>query len=61
MPSFKLIRLEIYKVILRTKSYSNELSNSKANNSSCFGPITSIIELTRDLMALYCLTKFGAD
>ena len=40
--------------------YSN-FSNSRANNSSCFGSITPIIELTQDLMTLYPLTKFGAD
>ena len=33
------------KVILRTKTYSNELSNSRANNSTCSSPITPIIEL----------------
>ena len=28
------------KVMLRTMNYSNELSNSRANNSTCSGPIT---------------------
>ena len=40
--------------------YSN-FSNSRVNNSSCSGPITPIIKITQDLMALYRLTKFGAD
>ena len=31
------------KVMLRTKNYSNELSNSRANNPTCSGPITPII------------------
>ena len=31
------------------------------NKSSCSGPVTPILELTRDRMALYRLTKFGAD
>ena len=30
------------KVTLRTKNYSNKLSNSRANNSTCFGPITPL-------------------
>ena len=34
---------------------------SRANNSRCSGPIRSIIELIRDLMITYILTKFGAD
>ena len=33
------------KVMLQTKNYSNELSNSRANNSTCSGWITPIIEL----------------
>ena len=33
------------KVILRTKSYSNELSNSRANNSTCSGPTTTLIKI----------------
>ena len=35
--------------------------NSRENNSSCFGPITAIIEIIKDLMVMYILTKFGAD
>ena len=31
------------KVIHWTKNYSNELYNSKANNSNCSGPITPLI------------------
>ena len=30
------------KVMLRTKNYCNELSNSRANNSTCSGPITPL-------------------
>ena len=37
------------KAMLRTKNYSNKLSNSRANNSTCSGPITPIIELIQDL------------
>ena len=33
------------KVMLWTKNYSIELSNSRANNSSCSGLITPIIDL----------------
>ena len=38
-----------------------KFSNSRANNSTSSGPINSIIELIRDLMVIYILTKFGAD
>ena len=31
------------------------------DNSDTSGPIRSIIELIRDLMITYILTKFGAD
>ena len=31
------------------------------DNSDSFDPIRSIIELIRDLMVIYILTKFGAD
>ena len=37
------------KFILHTKNYSKELSNSRANNSSCSSLITPIIKLIRDL------------
>ena len=33
------------KVMLLTKNHSNELSNSKANKSTCSGPITPLIKL----------------
>ena len=33
------------KVMLRTKNYSNKLSNSRANNSTCSSPITPLIKL----------------
>ena len=39
----------------------SKFSNSRADNSDCSGPISSIIELIRDLMVMYILTKFGAD
>ena len=29
--------------MLWTKNYSNELSNSRANNSTCSGPTTTLI------------------
>ena len=57
MPSFKLIGLEMTKLCYGL----NKLSILRANNSTCSSPITPIIELTQDLMALYRLTKFGAD
>ena len=38
-----------------------KFSNSRADNSDSSGPISSIIELIRDLMVIYILTKFGAD
>ena len=47
------------KVMLRTKNYSNELSNPRANNSTCSGPITPIIKLIRDLTVIHILTNFG--
>ena len=33
------------KVMLQTKNYSYELSNSKANNSTCSGLITPLIKI----------------
>ena len=39
--------------------YSKFLIQGQITPSS--GPISSIIELTRDLMVIYILTKFGAD
>ena len=44
-----------------TKSDSAIFANSRANNSENSGPIKSIIELIRDLMVTYILTKSGAD
>ena len=44
-----------------TKSESAIFANSRANNSNSSAPIKFIIELIRDLMATYILTKFGAD
>ena len=47
--------------MLRTKNYSNELSNSRANNSTCSGRITATIELIQDLRVIYILTNFGTN
>ena len=44
-----------------TKSDSAIFANSRAHNSDSSGPVRSIIELIRDLMITYILTKFGAD
>ena len=49
------------RVMLCTKNNSKELSNSRANNSSCSGMITPIIELIPDLRVIYILTKFGTN
>ena len=49
------------KVMLWIKNYYKELSNSRANNSSCLRPITPIIKLIQDLMVIYILAKFTAD
>ena len=49
------------KVMLWTKTYSTELSNSRANNSSCKGLITLIIKFIRDLRIIYNMTKFGTN
>ena len=38
-----------------------KFSNSRADNLDSSGPISSIIDLIRDLMVIYILTKFGAD
>ena len=38
-----------------------QIFNSKADNSDSSGPISSIIELIRDLMVKYTLTKLYAD
>ena len=45
----------------KSKSDSAIFANSRANNSDSSAPIQSIIELIRDLMVTYILTKFGAD
>ena len=49
------------KVMLRTKNYSKELSNSGANNYTCSGPITPIFEHIRDLRVIYILTNFRTN
>ena len=38
-----------------------KFSNSRADNSNSSSLISSIIELIRDFMVIYILTKFGAD
>ena len=43
------------------KVKNGKFSNSKADNLDSSGLISSIIELLRDLMVIYILTKFGAD
>ena len=48
-------------VMLLTRNYSKELFNSRANNSSCSGLITTIIHHIRDLRVIYILTKFGSN
>ena len=44
-----------------TMSDSVIFANSRANNLDSSGRIKSIIELIRNLMVIYILTKFGAD
>ena len=58
---FQVNQTEDYKFMLQTKNYSNKLSNSRANNSTCFGWITPIMELIRDLRVIYILTNFGTN
>ena len=43
------------------KVKNGKFSNSRADNSDSSGPITSIIELIRDLMVIHTWTEFGAD
>ena len=38
-----------------------KFSNSRTDISDSSGPISSILELIRDLMVIYILTKFGVD
>ena len=38
-----------------------KFSNSRADNSDSSRPFSSIIELIRDVMVTYILTKFGTD
>ena len=47
--------------MVQTKSDSAIFSNSRGNSSDSSGPIKSIIDLIRDLMVTYILTKFCAD
>ena len=49
------------KVVLRTKNYSYELSNSRANNSTYSGPITPIIKLIGEFRVIYILTNLGTN
>ena len=46
---------------MQTKSDSAFFANSRTSISDSSGPIKSLIELIRDLMVTYILTKFGAD
>ena len=46
---------------VKTKSDLAIFANSRANNLDSSVLIKSIIELIRDLMVTYNLTKFGAD
>ena len=45
---------------VKVVKYGN-FSNSRADNSDSYGPISSIIELIRALVVIYILTKFGDD
>ena len=47
--------------MLECKHRYSKFSNSRADNSDNSGPISSIIELIRDLIVVYILTKFGDD
>ena len=58
---FQVIQTGDDKVMLRTKNYSKELSNSMENNSSCSNLITLTIELIQDLKFMYILTTFGTN
>ena len=44
-----------------TKSNVAIFSNSRANNSSCSGPIGPMIKFIQILLDINILTKFGAD
>ena len=43
------------------KNIMGKFLNSRADNLDSSGPISSIIELIRDLMVIYILAKSGAD
>ena len=43
------------------QSQHSNFSNSRGNNFSFSDPIRPTIELIRDVMVIYTLTKFGAD
>ena len=60
MPSLVLIG-QYLQVLSVNKVKYGKFSNSRADNSDSSGTISSIIELTRDLMVIYFSTKFGAD
>ena len=55
-----LIGLHLY-ILWCKQSDSAIFANSRGNNSDSSGQIKSIIDLVRDLMVTYILTKFGAD
>ena len=48
-------------VMVLTKYDSTIFANSRGNNSDSSAPIKSIINLIRDLVVTYILTKVGAD
>ena len=45
----------------KPKSNAAIFHNARPNNSSCFGPIGSMIELIQFLLDINILPKFGAD
>ena len=59
--NFQVNQIGDDKGIMQTKNYSNELYNSRANNSTCSGQITSLIKLIKYLRVIYILTNFGTN
>ena len=49
------------KVIIRTKNYSNEHYNSRANISTCSGLFTPLINFIRVHRVIYILTNFPTN
>ena len=54
-----LIGQYLQMLVLTKLNMANFLIQGQITDSS--GPISSIIQLIRDLMVIYILTKFGAD